>query len=705
MKKILFILLSFLLLNNLWAQAPQNQKDQNLVKFQNLIYQHNGKTYLAIALKNEPGWHTYWKNPGDAGTPTDFSFKIKNSPVTLKALEWPAPKRYFEQGDLLAYGYENLVIYFFEIDKALEGKIVDAEIKWLVCKDICIPGKGDLKINLTKNFKIEQNLVTEQELAAGFQKIPQNLPWPKDLTLSASADLESKKIEFDYQLTSDEVSNEQNLLTPFPVTPFAFKRETLTKNGGELKAKLTADWEGEYQEPEMPLPKDGAFKAPINLKFLYFHSAEKKYYVISHELKNLNLVKKKEINPSPIIAKTSDENFSLLTYLFLAFLGGLILNLMPCVLPVISIKLYSLIKQSEESDQRILKHNLSYTLGVLTTFMGMATFIAVLKSRGEDVGWGFQLQHPGFLIFLILIIFLFILNLFGLFEFATPGGRHLGNKKLEDGFVGDFFGGVFATILSTPCSAPFLGTALTFAFTTTITNIFLIFFFIGLGLSSPFLLTGFGPGLIHQFPKPGIWMEHLKKFLGFTLILTMIWLYDVLLSVSLPSTMLTLLNISLGLIFFAFYVRRILSKSRWIFYLFLASAMISTTLTYNTLKIANSSVPTPTSDLWAPFSEESLISMKDKQVVFLDFTAEWCFTCKVNEKLVLETNSFKKFAQEQNLFLMKGDWTRRDDKITQFLKRYQIFGVPAYFIQKKNGEMISLGETISIDKIKKYLDN
>lgn len=697
MKKILFIFCFLLqIIANCLAQAPEN-----LVQFQNLTFTENGKKYLAIALKNSPGWHTYWKNPGDAGTPTDFTFKIKGKSIDLPVLEWPAPKRYYEQGDLLAFGYENLHIYFFEIEKKFADKTIEAEIKWLVCKDICIPGKGNLTINLAQNIS-STSLVSVQELKDAFNKIPQKMDWPKDLTFTASADLENKKLTFEYQLNGTNSNNEQNLLTPFPVIPIAYKREQ--QNGN--KYTMLADWEGEYQEPEMPLPKDGILKTPKALTFLYFHPSEKKYFVINYQLKQFTLIKKKEIKNEPTAAASSVASHSLLSYLFLAFLGGLILNLMPCVLPVISIKLYSLIKQSKESDSRILKHNLSYTLGVITTFIGLASIVTLLKARGEDIGWGFQLQHPGFLIFLIIIIFLFILNLFGLFEFLTPGGKHLGNKKLEDGFGGDFFGGVFATILSTPCSAPFLGTALTFAFTTTIFNIFLIFVMIGLGLSSPFLLTGFMPSLVHRLPKPGIWMEHLKKFLGFTLLLTLIWLYDVLLSVNLPSTLFSLLNITLGLFFFAFYIKKILPMKPWAAFLFFVSAGVTMTLAYNTLKIAQTEVraEASSSNMWANFSEEKLVELKDQQVVFLDFTAEWCFTCKVNEKLVLETEGFKKFANDHNLFLMKGDWTKRDDKITQFLKRYQIFGVPAYFVQKKNGEIVSLGETISIDKIKPHLE-
>lgn len=692
MKKILFIFC--ILLQSVLAQTPEN-----LVQFQSLTHTENGKKYLAIALKNAPGWHTYWKNPGDAGTPTDFTFKIKGKAIALPAQEWPAPKRYYEQGDLLAFGYENLHIYFFEVPKEFADKTVEAEIKWLVCKDICIPGKGNLSINLSQNTP-STSLVSAQELKDGFAKIPAKMDWPKDLNFQASVDLENKKITFEYE--SSNSNKEQNLLTPFPVIPIAYKREL--QNGNKLT--MSADWEGEYQEPEMPLPKDGVFKSPKDLSFLYFHPTEKKYFIVQYQLKQLALVKKKEIKSDQVAPVASVSGNSLLTYLFLAFLGGLILNLMPCVLPVISIKLYSLIKQSKESDSRILKHNLSYTLGIVSTFVGLAGIVTLLKSRGEDIGWGFQLQHPGFLIFLIIIIFLFILNLFGLFEFLTPGGKHLGNKKLEDGFVGDFFGGVFATILSTPCSAPFLGTALTFAFTTTTLNIFLIFIMIGLGLSSPFLLTGFMPSLIHRLPKPGIWMDHLKKFLGFTLLLTLIWLYDVLLSVNLPSTLFSLLNITLGLFFFAFYIKKILPTKPWAAFLFFVSAGVTLTLTYNTLKVTQNSATSETqmSSEWSPFSEEKLEELKGQQIVFLDFTAEWCFTCKVNEKLVLETDGFKRFAKDHNLFMMKGDWTKRDDKITQFLKRYQIFGVPAYFIQKKNGEIISLGETISIGKIKPHLE-
>jgi thiol:disulfide interchange protein len=382
----------------------------------------------------------------------------------------------------------------------------------------------------------------------------------------------------------------------------------------------------------------------------------------------------------------------------------LILNLMPCVLPVISLKLYSLLKQQSESDNRILKHNLSYTAGILSCFITLAAIIIGIKKSGEDIGWGFQLQSPIFLVLMVFVLFIFCLNLFGLFEFATPGGRTLGGREVKEGFVGDFFSGIFATILSTPCSAPFLGTALTFAFTTSNTNILFIFLMIGLGLASPFLLTGFFPKLTHFLPRPGLWMEHLKKFLGFTLLLTAVWLYDVLYSNNPPSSLFNFLNLSLSLLFFTFYLRKTMPKNKIASSFFLLASILSITFTFKTSMIMTnktSQVETPKG--WENFNEEKLNSIKD-QVVFVDFTAEWCFTCKVNEKLLLNTSRFSDFAQKNGILLMKGDWTKKDDAITTFLKRYNVFGVPAYFLKKKNGEIIFLGELVTLDKIQAHLN-
>jgi thiol:disulfide interchange protein DsbD len=728
MKKT-FLILFFSLMSSLVSAEPDTN---NLVRFGLSSFTENNQNYLVVSLQNEKNWHTYWKNPGDAGTPTDIHFYEGKKEIAFSPLEWMVPHRYFEAGDLLAFGYEGTSHYFFKLDKKVNSEI-KMEAKWLVCRDICVPGKGEIF------FKIEKNALTQlrgqtfsanpQELKSVFESLPKKEKNPEGLTFKLSGNLEQNNltIHYSYPLDKASLSLQNNFLTAFPTKPLGFKREELFYDSTNkiVYGRIKTDWEGEYQDPEMPMPKNKQFKSPLNISFLFLAGSKPKIVNASFKefqddsILNSIYSKLEPIQPeksaqkkTPQLDEKNDlgaqnntkEKRGLIYFLFLAFLGGLILNLMPCVLPVISLKLYSLLKQQSESDKRILKHNLSYTAGILSCFIALAAIIIGIKKSGENIGWGFQLQSPVFLVLMVFVLFIFCLNLFGLFEFATPGGRTLGNREIKEGFVGDFFSGIFATILSTPCSAPFLGTALTFAFTTSNVNVLLIFLMIGLGLASPFLVTGFFPQLTHFLPKPGLWMEHLKKFLGFTLLLTTLWLYDVLYSNNLPSTLFNFLNLSLSLLFFTFYLRKHMQKNKIVSSLFLLASILSITFTFKTSRIASNKVSvTETPRGWEKFDEEKLKSLND-QYVFIDFTAEWCFTCKVNEKLLLNTSRFSDFAQKNRIMLMKGDWTKKDDAITNFLKRYNVFGVPAYFLKKKNGEIIFLGELVTLDKIQEQLN-
>jgi len=374
------------------------------------------------------------------------------------------------------------------------------------------------------------------------------------------------------------------------------------------------------------------------------------------------------------------------------------------VLPVISLKLFGLIRHRNYSRKQLLKHNISYAAGVISTFMGLAGVIAGLKATGEEVGWGFQLQSPIFIFSMMLVLFVLSLNLFGLFEFFTPGGSKFGSAKTKEGFIGDFFGGVLTTILSTPCSAPFLGTALTFAFTTSLSTIFLMFFFIGLGLSFPFLLTALIPKSLAIFPKPGVWMEKLKYFLGFSMLATVIWLYDVFINLVNYDAISWRINFIFALWFFAFFFMKKISNNKALLIAVFLIPLVQTVFAMKDLELRPASGAIfPKESLWQQWSEAKLKEESGK-LVFMDFTAQWCLTCKVNKKLVLETEAFEKLTKKHNLTLLRADWTKRDDNITQYLKRYGAVGVPAYFVQKINGEVVFLGETISIRKIEKSLN-
>lgn len=666
---------------------------------------------LVATINHDEGWHTYWKNPGDAGIASDFKFSKET-----KAYEWPVPKKYLEAGDILTIGYSGVTHFFFD---DIKGD-VNLKIGVLICKDICIPGEANLHLKASENFTSSRPAKSfpDSELKAAFDNLPELSTTPENLEYYLTREKDEPKLTLHYtykNFSKPRLPYEVNLLTPMPHIPWGFKRESLYLKDGVIYGKMDIEWDGEYQDPPVELPSNGEFKTPYELEFLLNAPESTKVKVIKLKMANFSQGGAaltsfyKDLPPfdgtssAKIVAQENGN--TLIQYLLFAFLGGLILNLMPCVLPVISLKLFGLIKHQNLSQRKILAHNLSYTAGVLSTFMAFGVVIAAIKATGEEIGWGFQLQSPAFILIMMLILFILSLNLFGLFEFITPGGSKLGSQGTKDGLAGDFFSGILTTILSTPCSAPFLGTALTFAFTTSTFNIFLMFFFIGLGLAFPFLMTAVFPKSLKVFPRPGAWMEKLKYFLGLSLLLTVIWLYDVFVSLVNFELVSWRFNLLFAMWFFAFFFAQKISKSRPKQFLVFALPLVMTVLAIQNLEIrpSDSASVVHTETEWKKWSEEALNDQKGK-LIFMDFTAQWCLTCKVNKKLVLETEAFKKLAEKNNMLLLRADWTKRDDNITQFLKRYDVVGVPAYFIQKPDGSIIHLGETLSINKIEENLN-
>ena len=699
LKAILLLILS----STLWGQ--EDHATYSVQRFQKKI---------VVTINHDEGWHTYWKNPGDAGIASTFKFSTNNKPIDVQAYEWPTPKKYIEAGDILTIGYSGKKHFFFD---DIPGAF-DVKVAVLICKDICIPGEASLMMGASDAFMASRMSKPhpQDELQEAFSKLPQEGSLPEGFEFYVTKVKGEALLTLHYSLkniNSPKLPHELGFLTGFPQAPWGYKRESLYFKDGVIYGKTEIEWDGEYQEPPIKLPEDGQFKIPYELKFLLNAPGPENTKVVTLKVQNFSVATPslndfyKGLTPfdgkSTPVVSSSTSSGNIWEYFFFAFIGGLILNLMPCVLPVISLKLFGLIKHKNLPRASILKHNISYTLGVLFTFMILGIVIAGLKATGEEIGWGFQLQSPAFILVMMLILFVLSLNLFGLFEFITPGGSKLGSQELNEGFSGDFFSGILTTILSTPCSAPFLGTALTFAFTTSTLNIFLMFFFIGLGLAFPFLMTGIFPKTLVIFPKPGAWMEKLKYFLGLSLIATVIWLYDVFVSLVHFDVVSWRLNLLFAMWFFAFFFAQKISKSRPLQFLVFAFPLVLTILAIQNLELRPSGAEvTQLKDNWTPWSESKLSDEKGK-LVFMDFTAEWCLTCKVNKKLVLETSSFQELSKNYNLVLMRADWTKRDDNITQFLKRYNVVGVPAYFVQKPDGSIVHLGETITISKIESFL--
>ncbi len=683
----------------------------------------DGKKILAVSFKNTKGWHTYWKNPGDAGLEVKLKFKLDGKDIKLKDYPWPAPKRYIEQGEMWAYGYSGKYAQYFDLDDTFKSKTLNIVGQWLVCSDICIPGTRTIDLKLDHYLHGASNkILGADELRRRFKRLPEVGDAPY-IEIFLTKGQKENQLALHYLIENadfSKINKKSSILTPYLQPPFDYKHEEvfLDDTTNTIYGRTYLDWDGIYEDPIENLPADGIFKTPITAKFLLQYPAGENGKIITKTFKQFTLTGDKELGENfKSLTKLGDTegkdkakkkpSKSILYFLLFAFLGGIILNFMPCVLPVISLKLFGLIVHSEESKKDILKHNLAYTAGVLFSFIVLAGVIVGLKSSGDAIGWGFQLQSPLFVFLMLMVIFIMALNMLGLFEFVTPGGKHIGNAQMKKGVYADFINGILATILSTPCSAPFLGTALTFAFTTSYLNIFLILIFVGIGLAFPFILTGFFPGMIRLLPKPGLWMDKLKKILGLSLLLTAVWLVDVLFSIIDFEGIGIYFNALIAMTFFAFYFRRHISKN--LIYNIIVFAL-PIFLAYQVIVFATSDAGlAKTSDttmsngfMWKRWSMDKMHN-PDKRLRFINFTAKWCLTCKVNKKIVLTSSDFEDLVKSKNIELLEGDWTKRDEDISKFLEKYSIYGVPAYFVQKPNGEVISLGETISINKIKENI--
>ncbi|MGB0641523.1 MAG: protein-disulfide reductase DsbD family protein, partial [Myxococcota bacterium] len=397
---------------------------------------------------------------------------------------------------------------------------------------------------------------------------------------------------------------------------------------------------------------------------------------------------------APPAAPTDDRN--MLFMLLLAFLGGVLLNIMPCVLPVLSLKIYSLVEHSDAGAGERKKAGVGYTIGVLASFLALGGTVIVMKSvLGMDLGWGYQFQSPAYVIALATIVFVFGLSLFGVFEVPAFGASKMSQAQNKEGMLGHILTGAFATLLATPCSAPFLGTGMGFAFTLPSWGVLLFFGVAGLGLAAPFLLVAYVPALAKFLPKPGAWMDTFKQFMGFTLVATTVWLVGVLAvqtgADGAMGFLAFLMVVSMGCWIVGRWGGLVASDKSKVISL-LVAVSISTLAGWKFLETeyaeeegcADDAAVQTTLDFseevpWQPFSEERIAALAGK-TVFVDFTAEWCLSCKANEKGVLSTETVRFSMRDNDVVPLKADWSRRDPEITKWLTRYGRAGVPFYLV-------------------------
>ena len=395
----------------------------------------------------------------------------------------------------------------------------------------------------------------------------------------------------------------------------------------------------------------------------------------------------------------------LLAILVLGFLGGVILNVMPCVLPVLSLKVFGLIRSADEGRGHVAAAGLATTAGILASFLALAGAAVLARSAGAAVGWGTQFQHPGFVTFLAVVVILFCLNLWGLFEIQLPQGlAQAASGGPSEGHAGHFASGLFATLMATPCSAPFLGTAVGFALSQPAWKIFSTFTAIGLGMSLPYLVLAVAPGAARLFPKPGAWMEHVRTIMGFLLAGAAVWLLYVL-SAQVSPERLALVELGLLLLTLFVWMSSRMAESR-VFKRVAAAALVMTAV--GTLVLAaqpDAGAPNATGGHnglieWVEFDRgEARARAADGRLVFVDVTADWCITCKANERLVLETREVADAFTRHGVLPMKADWTNRNDAIGEFLAEFGKAGIPFYVLYSPDAEPHVFSELLTRDAV------
>ncbi len=624
-----------------------------------------GKPFeVGVLLEMEPNWHTYWEYPGDAGLPTSITWTLPDG-FGAGPIQWPLPYRVVEPGDIEVYAYKDKVLLLTTIVAPAEIKEANvtlrAKVNWLVCAEICIPGSAELELSLPVGG---QSAAANAELFEQFRAIlPAATVPPYALKWSRSGN------SLDLQVSGLQGVKSVDL---FPLPP-AGEQIGHPRNGPVRDGGATISLEGATELRGV----------------LVVDSAEgRKGWLVSSSEQPAET----EATAATLVAPGANQP-GLWQALLFGFLGGLILNLMPCVLPVISLKIFGFIRQAGDHPERILRHGLAFIAGIFVWFLGLGLVIVGLKLGGSEVTWAFQFQNPWFNFIISCIVVVFALNLFGVFEIVLPGRTTtaLADVSSQEGYAGSFFQGIFATLLATPCTAPFLGTALGFAFSQSALIILAMFGSVALGMSAPYFFLSARPGWMKLLPKPGAWMERVKQFMGFPLLATLLWLLYILGNQggldAVIGTGAFLLCLALACWIYGAFCGPLSSRRARVgavvvmllIVLFGVRSFLPGIFSHAP---GPGTTKTPSSGIaWKPFSEKELESLlKAGEAVFVDFTADWCISCKFNERTAIDVPAVREAFAKDGIVAMKADWTNANPEITAALKRFGRVGVPFYVL-------------------------
>lgn len=607
---------------------------------------------LALRMQHREGWHSYWLNAG-TGYPTQLTWDLPPG-WTAGGIEWPTPMLIKDDnGVVTGHGYDGLTLLQVPITPGADAKpgsqvTLKAVAKWLMCAEVCYPGQQDVAITLPVSAEPPQADATVQAEIG-------KMSMPAD-----SADWKVQAVRGQQEVTLRLSGNAAVR------DPHFFSEDPFIQYDASQQPKV----EGTSVTLRLPLAE--AAQVPARLAgILSYTSAAGERRGIRVDLALAgSATERSSSGGADAVAGLS------LHILVFAFLGGLILNLMPCVFPVLGIKVMGFIAQAGGDRRQVTLHGLTFTAGVLLSFWVLAGLLAVLRASGQQLGWGFQLQSAPFVFILAIIMLVFALSLSGVFEFglrATGVGAEL---QMKDGYGGSFFAGVLATVVATPCSAPFLAPALGAALALDTAPSFVVFTFIALGLSAPYLLLSVFPNAVRILPRPGPWMETFKQVMAFPLYATVAYLIWVLAGQTGENGLLTVLfglvAIAMGLWLYGRYVSFNAAKSRSRF------AAVAAMVLFVSGVYAGWPQPAKPGDItWEPWSTERIAELqKEGRFVYVDFTARWCATCQANKKVVFGSQAVRDFIEKKKVVLLKADWTNADPRITAELARWDRSAIP-----------------------------
>lgn len=653
---------------------------------------------LGIRQQMAPGWHTYWLNPGDSGLPTRMRWELPEG-FQAEPFEWPVPEP-ISAPPLVSYGYEGEVMLLARVSPPATLKPgttirVGGRLDWLECEQACLPGRAQLDLELPVRAESPQ---ADARLAPAFAATRARLP-RDGATLAARVQTGAQIVALSFR-----APQRAQRATFFPETQQLIEY-------APAQRLLRTD---EGYRLEMQPATNAAPAQQVQGVLVVEHDGGSTAWRIVAPAEALTAALAPGQPVLPSAPASAGPSPSVLGALLLAFVGGLILNLMPCVLPVLSLKVMAFVQHA--GDRRAAwRHGAAYTVGVLASFWALAGLLLLLRAGGAQVGWGFQLQSPAFVAFLACLFFAIGLNLLGVFEVGLSLTAAGGRLPARAGLSSSLFGGALATLVATPCTAPFMGSALGFGLTQPPAVSLLIFTSLGLGMAAPYMLLSLQPRLLRFVPRPGRWMETFKQLMGFLMmgtVVVLLWIFGKQAGIDALSALLAGL-VLLGLAGWT-YGRGTgphagLASRRVAYGLsaLLALAGLAAALTpAKPLSEPEGGVTMQGGMAWEPWSPERVAQARAQgRPVFVDFTAAWCLTCQVNERVAFGSAEVQERFRDLGILALRADWTRRDDAITQALASYGRSGVPVYVLYAPGAaEPRLLPEVLSARMVLQALD-